>query len=46
MDVSCVTIRLIEADEVESFRRIRLEALRVEPSSFASRLEDGRLFRR
>ncbi|MDF0697190.1 GNAT family N-acetyltransferase [Rhizobium sp. MC63] len=40
MDVSCVTIRLIEADEVESFRRIRLEALRVEPSSFASRLED------
>ncbi|MBP2445282.1 GNAT family N-acetyltransferase [Rhizobium leguminosarum] len=40
MDASCVTIRLIQADEVEAFRRIRLEALRAEPSSFASRYED------
>ncbi|MBX5158022.1 GNAT family N-acetyltransferase [Rhizobium sp. NZLR10] len=40
MDASGVTIRLIQADEVEAFRRIRLEALRAEPSSFASRYED------
>ncbi|MBB4193318.1 GNAT superfamily N-acetyltransferase [Rhizobium aethiopicum] len=40
MDAGGVTIRLIGADEVEAFRRIRLEALRVDPSSFASRYED------
>ncbi|WP_064682507.1 GNAT family N-acetyltransferase [Rhizobium bangladeshense] len=40
MDASFVTIRLIQADEVESFRRVRLEALRAEPSLFASRYED------
>jgi len=33
-------IRRISADEVDVFRRIRLEALRTEPSSFASRYED------
>ncbi|WP_064692036.1 GNAT family N-acetyltransferase [Rhizobium aegyptiacum] len=40
MNVDGVTIRLIGADEVEAFRHIRLEALRAEPSSFASRYED------
>ncbi|ACE91671.1 GCN5-related N-acetyltransferase protein [Rhizobium phaseoli] len=40
MDANCVTIRLIQADEVESFQRVRLEALRAEPSHFASRYED------
>ncbi|PDS77908.1 GNAT family N-acetyltransferase [Rhizobium sp. L43] len=40
MDAGGATIRLIQADEVEVFRRIRLEALRAEPSSFASRYED------
>lgn len=40
MDAGGVTIRLIRADEVEAFRHIRLEALRAEPSSFASRYED------
>ena len=33
-------IRRISADDVDVFRRIRLEALRTEPSSFASRYED------
>ena len=33
-------IRLIEAKDVESFRRIRLEALRQEPAAFASTAED------
>ncbi|ARM88936.1 GCN5-related N-acetyltransferase protein [Rhizobium sp. CIAT894] len=40
MDAGGVTIRLIRADQVEAFRQIRLEALRAEPSSFASRYED------
>ncbi|MBX5225631.1 MULTISPECIES: GNAT family N-acetyltransferase [unclassified Rhizobium] len=40
MDAGGVTIRLIGGDEVEAFRRIRLEALRADPSSFASRYED------
>ncbi|NNU48311.1 GNAT family N-acetyltransferase [Rhizobium sp. WYCCWR 11279] len=40
MDGSGTTIRHIQADEVEAFRRIRLEALRTEPSLFASRYED------
>ncbi|MBB3648802.1 RimJ/RimL family protein N-acetyltransferase [Rhizobium sp. BK619] len=40
MDASGVTIRHIQAGEVEAFRRIRLEALRTEPASFASRYED------
>ncbi|QND45011.1 GNAT family N-acetyltransferase (plasmid) [Rhizobium lusitanum] len=35
-----ITIRHIGADEFDIFRRIRLEALRVEPSSFASSAED------
>ena len=34
------TIRLLTPEDVEIFRRIRLEALRVEPSAFASRVED------
>jgi len=40
MDASGVTIRHIQAGKVEAFRRIRLEALRTEPASFASRYED------
>ncbi|ACP22763.1 putative acetyltransferase protein (plasmid) [Sinorhizobium fredii NGR234] len=34
------SIRLLGPDDVESFRRIRLEALRTEPESFASSAED------
>lgn len=34
------TIRLIGADDVDTFRRIRLEALRADPASFASSVED------
>jgi GNAT superfamily N-acetyltransferase len=34
------TIRLLGPEDVESFRRIRLEALRAEPDSFASSAED------
>jgi len=33
-------IRLLGVDDWQSFRRIRLEALRVEPSAFASTIED------
>ncbi|MBB2752564.1 UNVERIFIED_ORG: RimJ/RimL family protein N-acetyltransferase [Rhizobium aethiopicum] len=40
MDAIGVTIRQIQPGEVEAFRRIRLEALRTEPSCFASRYED------
>ncbi|TIP01698.1 MAG: GNAT family N-acetyltransferase [Mesorhizobium sp.] len=40
MDGSCFTIRHIQADEVDAFRRIRLEALRLEPSFYASSYED------
>ncbi|MBX4867117.1 MULTISPECIES: GNAT family N-acetyltransferase [Rhizobium] len=40
MKADGVTIRLIGADEVQAFRHIRLEALRAEPASFASRYED------
>ncbi|UVD55091.1 GNAT family N-acetyltransferase [Rhizobium sp. Pop5] len=40
MDAGGVTIRRVGADEVEAFRTIRLEALRAEPASFASRYED------
>lgn len=34
------TVRLLTANDVEAFRRIRLEALRLEPASFASSLAD------
>jgi GNAT superfamily N-acetyltransferase len=34
------TIRFLDADDWQSFRRIRLEALRMEPSAFASTIED------
>lgn len=34
------TIRHLAPDDFESFRQIRLEALRLEPASFASRVED------
>ncbi|MCM5555155.1 GNAT family N-acetyltransferase [Pleomorphomonas sp. NRK KF1] len=34
-------IRRIGADDVEAFRRIRLEALREEPSAYASSYEDS-----
>lgn len=40
MSESLTTIRRVQADEVDAFRRIRLEALRAEPSSFASSYED------
>jgi len=40
MDAGQVTIRRVGADEVEAFRRIRLEALRVDPCFFASSVED------
>lgn len=33
-------IRLLGPDDVDAFRRIRLEALRAEPGAFASRAED------
>lgn len=35
-----ITIRHIDATEVEAFKRIRLEALRAEPSAYASSYED------
>nr|WP_153458382.1 GNAT family N-acetyltransferase [Sinorhizobium fredii] len=35
-----VSIRLLGPNDVETFRRIRLEALRTEPDSFASSAED------
>jgi GNAT superfamily N-acetyltransferase len=34
------TVRLLGPDDVEDFRRIRLEALRAEPAAYASRVED------
>ncbi|MGM4985937.1 MULTISPECIES: GNAT family N-acetyltransferase [Rhizobium] len=40
MGVERVLIRRIVPDEIDVFRRIRLEALRCEPASFASRFED------
>lgn len=40
MAESLTTIRRVQADEVDAFKRIRLEALRAEPSSFASSYED------
>ncbi len=40
MDAKRVSIRRIRPDEIEVFRSIRLEALRCEPASFASRFED------
>ncbi|WP_168878886.1 GNAT family N-acetyltransferase [Rhizobium sp. P28RR-XV] len=39
MSADGVWIRQISSDEIDIFRRIRLEALRTEPSSFASRFE-------
>jgi len=40
MDGSGATIRRIEAADMDAFRRIRLEALRSEPSFYASSYED------
>lgn len=40
MGASDTTIRRVQADEVDAFRRIRLEALRAEPSFYASSYED------
>lgn len=40
-----VSIRQITADEIDVFRGIRLEALRCEPASFASRFEDWQFLR-
>lgn len=33
-------IRILGADDVEAFKRIRLEALRLEPSAFASSFDE------
>lgn len=35
-----LSVRLAGADDIEAFKQIRLEALRLEPSAFASRVED------
>jgi RimJ/RimL family protein N-acetyltransferase len=40
MDGRSITIRQIDATEVEAFKLIRLEALRAEPSAYASSYED------
>ncbi len=40
MRESDATIRLLTVDDVDAFRLIRLEALRLEPLAFASTLED------
>lgn len=40
MGVGRILIRRISPDEIDVFRRIRLEALRCAPASFASRFED------
>ncbi|MCM5557648.1 GNAT family N-acetyltransferase [Pleomorphomonas sp. JP5] len=40
MDTGISTIRRIGTDNVEAFRRIRLEALREEPLAYASSYED------
>jgi len=40
MGESLTTIKRVQADEMDAFKRIRLEALRAEPSSFASSYED------
>ncbi|PIO96923.1 GNAT family N-acetyltransferase [Pleomorphomonas carboxyditropha] len=40
MDENDMTIRRIEAAEVDAFRRIRLEALQMEPAAYASSYED------
>ena len=40
MDGSSLAVRRIQADQVDAFRRIRLEALRSEPTFYASSYED------
>jgi RimJ/RimL family protein N-acetyltransferase len=40
MDGSSLEVRRTQADQVDAFRRIRLEALRSEPSFYASSYED------
>ncbi|CAM5313066.1 hypothetical protein MAUB1S_05444 [Mycolicibacterium aubagnense] len=40
MNKSAATVRLAGKDDVAAFRHIRLEALRLEPAAFASRVED------
>lgn len=40
MDGNTITIRRIDATEVDAFRRIRLEALGSEPSAYASSYDD------
>ncbi|MQB45976.1 GNAT family N-acetyltransferase [Rhizobium sp. ICMP 5592] len=40
MGAERILIRRISPDEIDVFRRIRLEALRCEPASFASRFDD------
>lgn len=37
-----MTIRILGADDVEAFKHIRLEALRLEPSAFASSFDEWR----
>ncbi len=40
MQTTAATIRLLGPDDVDTFRRIRLEALRAEPRAFASSAAD------
>jgi len=40
MDAASLVIRLLGQGDVETFRQIRLEALRVEPAAYASKAED------
>lgn len=40
MNMSAATVRLAGKDDVAAFKNIRLEALRLEPAAFASRLGD------
>lgn len=40
MDEENIIIRRVGKDDVDAFRHIRLEALRLEPASFASTFED------
>ncbi len=40
MDASRITIRRLGPEDVDAFRRIRLEALRLEPAAYASSHDD------
>ncbi|WP_054308197.1 GNAT family N-acetyltransferase [Mesorhizobium sp. 1M-11] len=40
MNTGIATVRLAGPDDVDAFKHIRLEALRLEPAAFASRVQD------